>query len=389
MLAQMMAAAGLTLLVGAAFSWTRERVQRWVDRLFYGGWYDYPGVVETVSDALSRSIERRQVVEVLTHQVPVLMQMSSARLWIGSLDDTPPVVSGSPDLRFIFHLQEQRRGVWTVSQHSNGEDFTESDRRILATLAHQAEIALNNVLLVEALRRQIEEIRASRAALALTQRQLLRSREEERARLARDLHDSPIQALVGMNLQLGLLLTPTSSKGKSEGESALRQALQDMRSQVRSLLSELRQMCTDLRPPTLDTLGLGAALRILADDWSGQTGVTVHLDLPADVSLRPLPDEAAVNLYRVAQEALANVARHAAARQVTLRLAWQGDCLALSIRDDGRGFALPKALRNLVEQGHFGLVGMQERVELIGGQLSIESTPGRGATILVTWQPTR
>lgn len=373
-LAQAMVAAGLTLLVGLAFDWSRRRVQRLVDRLFYGGWYDYPGVVETVSAALARALNREQLSEVLTRQVPELMQLRPGYLWIGAPDETLPPEPAGLHLRFTFSLEGRRCAAWTVEPRRDGEDFAAPDHRILKTLADQAEVALNNVLLVETLRRQLDEIRE-------TQRQLFRSREEERARLARDLHDGPIQLLVGLNMQLGLLLTAGERENLSVAEE-----LQAMRAEVRRLLAELRQVCVELRPPMLDTLGLGAALRALVEEWLAQSDTSITLDLPPDGTLRTLPGEVAVNLYRIAQEALSNVARHAAAQQVTLSLAWEPGCLMLTVRDDGRGFALPAALHNLTAQDHFGLIGMRERAELIGGRLAIESAPGQGTMVRVTWQ---
>ncbi len=370
----------LTLLVGLTFNWVRERVQRLVDRLFYGGWYDYPGVVETISDALARSIERAQLIDVLTRQVPALMQLHTGQLWIGEAGDAaptemPPATQG----RFPLAFQGQMRGLWHVSGRRDGEGLTADDRRILNTLARQAEVALSNMLLVEMLRRQLDEIRASRETLAQAQRQLLRSREEERARLARDLHDEPLQSLVGLNLQLGLLLAQQAET------SPMVEALQAMRVEVRDLLANLRRLCTELRPPMLDTLGLGAALRALAEDWSAQHGVAVALSLPPDATLRSLPGEVSVNLYRVAQEALANVARHAAARHVSIALAWKDSRLALTLHDDGRGFAMPDTLHDLAVRGHFGLVGMKERLDLIGGDWAVDSAPGRGTTVRVVW----
>ncbi len=189
------------------------------------------------------------------------------------------------------------------------------------------------------------------------------------------MHDGPIQALVGMNLQLGLLLPAVELPQADE--------LEAIRTEVRELLAELRRVCAALRPPMLDTLGLGAALRVLAEDWSAQHGVAVELDLPPNTALRPLPGEVAVNLYRVVQEALSNVARHAAARRVAICLNWENSRLTLGVQDDGRGFAVPTALHSLSAQGHFGLAGMQERVELIGGDLAVESAPGRGAMVRV------
>ncbi len=391
LLAQLFLAAGLTLLVGLSFDWTRTRVQRWVDLLWYGGWYDYPGVVETISDTLARTLDREQLIAVLTQQVPALMQLHAAQLQIADPTQlpTPPIYQStnlpiyqSTNLQYSLSFRGQTRGLWTLGSRRDGEEFTATDQRILRTLARQAETALGNVLLVELLRRQLDEIR-------VTQRQLLRSREEERARLARDLHDGPLQALVGLNLQLGLLLAEDGGQeagNRNEtGSIALTDVLTTMRWEVRDLLAGLRQVCADLRPPMLDTFGLGAALAALAEEWSAGSGVAVQLDLPPDASLRSLPGEMAVNLYRVVQEALANVARHAAASVVTIQAAWEDARLQLAVRDDGRGFVVPAALHDLAGQGHFGLAGMQERAELIGGTLAVESALGEGTTVRVEW----
>ncbi len=164
------------------------------------------------------------------------------------------------------------------------------------------------------------------------------------------------------------------------------EGLGTMRGEVRGLLADLRQVCAELRPPMLDTLGLGAALRALAEEWSAQWNIPIRLDLPPDATLRPLPSEVAVNLYRVVQEGLSNVARHAAARLVTVKLGWQAPCLILTLHDDGQGFAVPAHFHDLATQGHFGLMGMRERVNLIGGDWLVESTPGQGTTVRVAWQ---
>ncbi len=378
-LVQTTVAAGLTLVVGLSFNWLRARMQRLVDRVFYGGWYDYASVVEAVSNALARTLDRAQLTEVLTRRVPAMMQLQPGRLEIGEPGELPPddLPPSPTTARFRLTFRGQTRAVWTAGPRRDGDDLTTTDRRILQTLARQAEVALGNVLLIEALRHRLEEIRAM-------QRQLLRSREEERARLARELHDSPVQLLVGLNMQLGLLLAEIAA-GESE-PSRLSRELIAVRAQVRQLLADLRQVCAELRPPMLDALGLGSALRVLFDEWAAHNGVEAHADLLPDDALRVLPDEVAVNLYRVAQEALINIARHARARKVALRLTQEGDRLVLTIQDDGEGFA-PIALRELVARGHFGLAGMQERVALIGGTLAVESAPGRGTTVRVVWSP--
>jgi len=370
---------GLTLWVAWTFDWMRTRVQRLVDRIFYGGWYDYPAVVEMISSALVRSSTREQISDILTRQVSSLMRLSGSCLWIGDANSTfPAAPSMQAQARFRFRFQSDIPAQWTVGLHSDGDDLSDSDHRILRTLAQQAEIALNNAFLIEALRHQLDEIRASREALAQTQRQLLRSREEERSRLARDLHDSPIQSLVGFNIQLGMLLNATGLN------LSTREALKEMRSEARRLSSELRQVCAELRPPMLDTLGLGAALRTLVKEWSDQNDVETQLNLSPDAALRSLPGEMAVNFYRVAQEALVNISKHAHARHVGISLLCQEGKLVMTIRDDGLGFEAPVALHDLTAKSHFGLAGMRERIDLIGGKWSLQSSPGRGTTISVS-----
>ncbi len=380
-LLQLIVVSGVTLIVGWSFDWVRRNVQHWVDQVFFGGWYDYPGVVETISDALARSVEREQISNVLTRQVPELMKLQSGDLWIGesnaTFPSTPPVLE-----RFRFKFQSEEPAQWTVGPHIDGDDLSENDRRILNTLARQAEIALNNVLLIETLRRQLDEIQDSREILAQTQRQLLRTREDERARLARELHDNPIQSLVGMNIQLGLLLNAEKIP------LPLLDTLGEMRAEVRELTSELRKVCSDLRPPTLDALGLGAALRVYVEDWSQEFDVEAKLEFEEDTILRELPAEVALNLYRVAQEALSNVARHANASQVIIELECQENQLILLIQDNGRGFKLPDTFSGLTKEDHFGVVGMRERVDLIGGEWKLESARGKGTSIKVAWEQT-
>jgi len=167
----------------------------------------------------------------------------------------------------------------------------------------------------------------------------------------------------------------------SAGES-----LKEMRAEVRRLSSELRQVCAELRPPMLDTLGLGAALRTLVTEWSDQNAVETQLNVSPDSALRSLPGEVAVNFYRVAQEALSNISKHAQARHVDISLLCEEDQLMMTIQDDGLGFRAPVTLHDLTAQSHFGLAGMRERIGLIGGEWSLKSTPGHGTIVRVNWR---
>jgi signal transduction histidine kinase len=135
----------------------------------------------------------------------------------------------------------------------------------------------------------------------------------------------------------------------------------------------------------LDAIGLGAAIQALSEDWTRQHDIAVQLDLPAAVHLRAMPEDVRVNLYRVIQEALSNVARHAHAHKVWISLVWEESRWKLLIKDDGCGFMLPFSPDELTAKGHFGLTGIQERIELIGGKLALESAPGEGTEVLVIW----
>ncbi|HNT77718.1 MAG TPA: histidine kinase [Anaerolineae bacterium] len=364
---------GLTLPLGLVFDGVRTRVQRGVDVLFYGGWYDYPGVVERVSVALSRSLEWETLADILTVQTPALMQLRSGELQVDE-QATPPLDPAlQPQLRFPLYFEGQMHGVWVIGPRRDGQNFSTTDRRILQTLVHQAEIAVGNMLLVSALRRQLEEILGSRELLTRIGHEMLRTREAERARLSRELHDSPIQTLIGLNMQLGMLPASTAAP------------FQEIRAEIKGLIAELRAVCADLHPQMLDTVGLGAALRVLAEEWAAQHAIVVDIATPPDAVLRTLPGEVAINLYRIAQEALTNIARHAAAQRVVLNLQWDAGCLRLRVQDDGPGFA-PATLPQLAADGHLGLAGMQERAALIGAQWMLDSAPGRGTTIAVVWQ---
>lgn len=368
----------LTIWIGWTFDWLRTRTQRLVDKFIYGGWYDFPAVVETVSNALAKCVTRDQVNTVLTGQVPNLMRLTDSNLWIRpsntQLPSLPPLKAS-----FRYKFQTDIQSQWTVGSHTDGDELSGTDLRILHTLAKQAEIALNNALTIETLQNQLEEILASREALAHTQRQLLRSREEERSRLARDLHDSPIQALVAMNIQMGLLLN------SNDISDHLRKNLEEMRREVRKLSNELRQVCADLRPPMLDTLGLSSAIRSLVSEWATINGIKTQLDLCPDQNLKQLPGEVAVNLFRVAQEALSNITKHAHAHQVDISLSIERSQLVMTIEDDGTGFNAPDTLHGLTQQSHYGLAGMRERMDLIGGTWSIKSAPGKGTIVRVVY----
>jgi signal transduction histidine kinase len=233
--------------------------------------------------------------------------------------------------------------------------------------------------LASAVRRALEERReherhlATRKALELSQerlralsRRLLEVQEDERGRLARDLHDDIGQALTALKIQL---------------ESRAR--VEECVDTVRHTLERVRQLSLSLRPLQLDDLGLVAALRSHLDRQTGIGGLAPHFDaLEAPLGVAP---ELETACFRVAQEAINNVLRHARARNLWLRLFTVDGRLALSVRDDGGGFDLEAARRRGAAGASLGLGGMEERVALAGGTLDLRSAPGQGTVLLATF----
>jgi signal transduction histidine kinase len=152
---------------------------------------------------------------------------------------------------------------------------------------------------------------------------------------------------------------------------------------VEGLMRDIHRLAWELRPPVLDDLGLDLALRRLTGDWSQNTGVPVDLHTGGDSGARRLPHEFETTLYRIAQEALTNAARHAQAKRVSVLLERRPGYVSLIVEDDGRGFDAPGMMGAPASPGRLGLLGMQERVRLAGGTLTIESAPGAGATVFV------
>jgi signal transduction histidine kinase len=224
------------------------------------------------------------------------------------------------------------------------------------------------------------EARASQDALhgaydrlrALT-RQLEDAKEEEKRRIARELHDEMGQLLSAIKIDLKAL-------GRLPALSEERGArIADAIGLVDNMIGHVRAMALDLRPPLLDELGLVVALRGYAEGQSVRTGVAIGVEANAGAeTLRP---DTAIAAFRIVQEAVNNTLRHAAAERITVSVRADAERLLLSVRDDGRGFDVAEALLRAATGRHLGLLGMRERVEALGGRLEIDSSPGQGTEI--------
>jgi signal transduction histidine kinase len=151
---------------------------------------------------------------------------------------------------------------------------------------------------------------------------------------------------------------------------------------MRNVVSELRQLCSDLRPPTIDHHGLSAAIDSLAHDWALRNEVQLHLEI--DPEMGRLPETIELSVFRIVQEGLSNIRKHASARNVRLSLQRTSSTkLLVRLEDDGQGLAMPVDLASLSVKKHFGLVGISERVALLGGTMNVESTRGGGTVLQV------
>ena len=251
-------------------------------------------------------------------------------------------------------LRERAIGVISAHDKENVDPrFSDEDVRVAEAFAARVAVAVD-------LSRRVES-----DAL----RRVVSAQELERQRLARELHDETGQALT--SILLGL-----KSVEHAESESDLRAATTELRELVITTLQDVRRLAVELRPKALDDFGLVPALERLVETFGEQTGMKVELE--PRLGDERLPSEIETALYRIMQEALTNVVKHAQANHVSIVLSRRESSVSALIEDDGRGFA-PADRR---EDG-LGILGMQERIALVNGRLTVESSPGKGTTLAI------
>jgi signal transduction histidine kinase len=200
--------------------------------------------------------------------------------------------------------------------------------------------------------------------------------EEERKRLARELHDDTAQSLIALNQQVEM-----TQKLLTQDPDQAAERLVSMRAMLTETIEAVRRFSRNLRPIYLEDLGFIPALEMLTQEANQRQGLTVHFTTSGPV--RRLTPDLELVAYRVVQEALNNVLQHARAAQAWVAVRFEERQLSLSVRDDGQGFEAPDLPDALARQGHFGLMGIQERALLYGGQLTIRSELGVGTELTV------
>lgn len=223
--------------------------------------------------------------------------------------------------------------------------------------------------------RLLEQSREMQEQLRHLSRQVLQAQEEERKRISRELHDVVAQMLTGINVQLATLKMEARVTSKGFINNIARtQRL------VEKSVAIVHRFARELRPAVLDDLGLVPALRSHLTDFAKQTGLRVSLTTFTAGKIENMDSAGRTALYRVAQEALSNVARHAHASRVEASLLKRPHTLCLEIKDDGKAFDVQRVLHTQKNK-RLGLIGMRERMEMVGGGFTVESTPGQGTTI--------
>jgi signal transduction histidine kinase len=259
-----------------------------------------------------------------------------------------------PSLRLPLLYQQETIGYLVLASRSPGETFTRADYHLLNDLAHQAGIAAHTVRIT--------------ADLVESRERLLLAHEEERRRLARELHDSVSQALYGISLG-----AHSARMALERDRELVTESLDYVVSLAAAGLAEMRALIFELRPESLETEGLVSALTKQGAALQARHEVRVQLELGDEPELPLLVKQ---ELYRIAQEALHNTVKHARAREVEIRLSQTSEAVRLEMRDDGVGFDPAGTF-----PGHLGLQSMRERVASLGGTFEIESAPGQGTTL--------
>ncbi len=221
----------------------------------------------------------------------------------------------------------------------------------------------------------LEESRTMQEQLRHLSHQLLQAQEEERKRISRDLHDHVAQTLVGINVNLVAL-----SQKKTVNPTELKQEIARTQRLVEKSVAAVHQFARELRPTVLDDLGLMPALQSFMQDFTKRTGIRIRFTSSRSARITELDSATSTVLYRVALESFANIVRHAGARRVHVALEKVKGSIRLSVTDDGHGFDVDHVLTGK-KRTRLGVLGMRERVQMVGGHCTLRSAPGKGTTV--------
>jgi signal transduction histidine kinase len=266
----------------------------------------------------------------------------------------------------LFPLTFGGKRIGTLKTLSKCRDFFSDDKQVLLqSYANLAAVAVQNAWL-------FEEVRMSNRQLHALSQRLMKAQEDERLHLSRELHDESGQLLAALTVQLGLL------DRDADHPDAVRSRIAELNETASTIRENLHRLAVNLRPASLDHLGLVTALQQFIQEFGRQNKIKIDFEcVGAQERDKRLPIEVETALFRIVQESLTNVVLHAQATRVDVLLSLTHDCVSAIVEDNGIGFVPTLAM--MEEQ--LGLFGMRERIEMLGGTLMIESSPGKGTTV--------
>jgi signal transduction histidine kinase len=345
--------------VAILFQPLRDRLQRAVNHLLYGQRDEPYAVLSDLGRRLAASIDPKAM-------LPAVVETTARALklpYVAIEAETSPCeviaavgVEEDEQIRLPLVHQGETLGSLVLGRRTRGEGLSNADRRLVDDLLRQAAAAVATVRLTAELQRSREH--------------LVSAREEERRRIRRDLHDGLGPTLAALGLKLETARNRLADDPRADG------LLSELAERTQAAVGDVRRLVYALRPPSLDELGLVGALRQLADSLEGEHLNGLHVSVDA-ADLPPLPAAVEVAVYRIVQEALTNVARHAHAGTALVRLHTHDLVLSIAIEDDGSG--LPRQYRAGV-----GLASMRERAAELGGVCSVSARDGGGTSVVAT-----
>lgn len=351
-------------LVAVLFQPLRGRLQRGVNRLLYGERHEPYAVLARLGQRLESTLAPEAVLPTVVETIAQALRLPYAAITLRRDGELTVAAAYGIATDECLHLPLVYRGEevgdFVVAPRSPGESFSPADRRLLEDLSSHAGIAVHAVSLTAELRRSRER--------------LVVAREEERRRLRRDLHDGLGPALAAHILRVGTARALLSSDPATAGR-----LLGELEDDLDETVSDVRRLVYNLRPPALDDLGLIGAIRASAAQYAANEPNGLRIDVEVVEPLPPLPAAVEVAAYRISQEALTNVVRHAQARSCQLGLVVEeperGKELVLTVVDDGLGIAMDS-------RAGVGMTSMRERAEELGGTCEVRRRPEGGTHVV-------
>ncbi|MBN2239366.1 MAG: GAF domain-containing protein [Dehalococcoidales bacterium] len=417
-------AAIIALMTAVLFSPLRDLLQKVIDRLFYRDTYDYRRMLLSFSNRINNVLDLDELQHSIIQPLVESMRVKKAALLFPEVgtgeycvrfinregSDTPfskfrllndnPIITwlgskGEVLKRDMIEIVPQFKGLWEVEkttldvtgvellcpiqskgqligilalgEKETGEIFTDEEADLIKTMSNEAAVALENA-------RMLDNIKSQQLQVEQLLGQVVLAQEEERNRISIDLHDSVAQWLVAVSYGIQ---TYRHALPEEEAEKA-RAELTDMEKTITKSLKELRRVVVGLRPPSLDELGLTHSIQQILHELEAD-GIQVQYFQTGNPVRLPSSIEIAV--YRVVQEAITNIRKHAKATRVKLDVGFHEDGLQVEITDNGHGFNLSRTLDSAITVGHLGLLGMRQRADMLGGRMDIRTSEGVGTTI--------